>query len=405
MAEELKNKSTPDEIDCRSLFIDSGAFSQRKKSVQWSKEKYGSDKNWREFYDTQEFWDYADAYVAFIKEHEDSIDLYANIDVISDPELTWRNQLYLESKGIRPVPVVHNGKASRIIHYIERGYNLIGLGGLVATGGFGTQQSAKTFLDNVFRIICDNKERLPIVRTHGFGLAGPLAARYPFWSVDSTRWVMPGSFGNILVPLFNQKTGEPLFDEEPLILPCTYESPFLKKGIDRHLFTLRPSLRKRVDDWLASIGVEVGEGPTENRIKRGICNVRKLRIRETLLYYDQMRRHLPPFPFPFRPTLSRPNNGMNHEREERGKKVELSSKLKKMRAANDDPTETMRFYFSSQQYEYPADPEVVVQPADVMTSYFYNSEKIHPRIKALMKHRRMKKRAERKEAQRCRRKS
>lgn len=51
----------------------------------------------------------------------------------------------------------------------------------------------------------------------------------------------------------------------------------------------------------------------------------------------------------------------------------------------------MRIYFSSQQYEFPADPEVVLNPADVMVSYLYNAEKIHPRVQQLMRDRKRRK--------------
>ena len=52
----------------------------------------------------------------------------------------------------------------------------------------------------------------------------------------------------------------------------------------------------------------------------------------------------------------------------------------------------MIVYFSSAQYEYPADPEVVIKDAAVMISFINNQKKRHPRTKQLMRHRRRAKR-------------
>ncbi len=52
----------------------------------------------------------------------------------------------------------------------------------------------------------------------------------------------------------------------------------------------------------------------------------------------------------------------------------------------------MLCFFSSQQYEYPADPEVVIKDASVMVSFGYNREKVHPRVQELIKHRRRRRR-------------
>ena len=51
----------------------------------------------------------------------------------------------------------------------------------------------------------------------------------------------------------------------------------------------------------------------------------------------------------------------------------------------------MIVYFSSAQYEYPADPEVVVPDAAVMISFINNCKRVHPRSAQLMKHRSLRK--------------
>lgn len=51
----------------------------------------------------------------------------------------------------------------------------------------------------------------------------------------------------------------------------------------------------------------------------------------------------------------------------------------------------MIVYYSSAQYEYPADPEVVIPDAAVMISFINNQKKLHPRTKQLFRHRRRRK--------------
>ncbi len=47
----------------------------------------------------------------------------------------------------------------------------------------------------------------------------------------------------------------------------------------------------------------------------------------------------------------------------------------------------MLLFFSSAQYEYPADPEVVITDAAVMVSFMNNRKRVHRRINQLMRHR------------------
>src|SRR5262245_14430222 len=62
------------------FFLDSGAHSLHMKFR-------GSGSK---FHETDAFWEYVDGYAAFVKEHEEEIDYYVNVDVIFDPEMSWR---------------------------------------------------------------------------------------------------------------------------------------------------------------------------------------------------------------------------------------------------------------------------------------------------------------------------
>jgi len=192
-------------------FLDSGAFSQRAKATAHYK-KHGGDR-WA-FYETDAFWDYMKKYVRFVKKYKIAIDFYANVDAIGDSkkkrydetheELTWRNQLWLEKKGLCPVPVVHydtlKPTTKWLKKYIDAGHEYIGLGGMVISG---TQLSGtKRWLDDCFKLARKN----PKIKFHGFGITNyGLITRYPWFSVDSTTWIKRGAFGEILVPRYDGK--------------------------------------------------------------------------------------------------------------------------------------------------------------------------------------------------------
>jgi hypothetical protein len=226
-------------------FLDSGAFSQRAKATAYHK-KHGGNR-WA-FYETDAFWDYMKKYVRFVKKHKIAIDFYANVDAIGDSkkkrydetheELTWRNQQWLEKKGLNPVPVVHydtlKATTKWLKKYINAGHEYIGLGGMVISG---TQLSGtKRWLDACFKLARKN----PKVKFHGFGITNyGLLTRYPWFSVDSTTWIKRGAYGEILVPryyegkfiFFREDTKKVLKFVRPSIISVSSKHARLQSGV------------------------------------------------------------------------------------------------------------------------------------------------------------------------------
>ncbi len=279
----------------QSHFLDSGAFTLRTTSVKWGQE---NSRPWRDFYETDEFWKYMDDYAAFIKEHQVAIDLYANVDVIPDPELTYRNQKYLEKKHhLSPVPVVHYPTDVRWLErYIDEGYELIGLGGLVRKD---VKLSKSLWLDRCFRLICDNTKHLPIVKIHGFGVTNyPMLIRYPWWSVDSVTWAKVGGFGGILVP--HKRKGQFTFDEIPYKISMSRES----KGRD-HYWSMSPQEQEIIREWLEFIGVPLGKIVEGEVVEEGVVTRHTERRLACLLFFEKLREWLPKWPWPYNPIVKR----------------------------------------------------------------------------------------------------
>jgi hypothetical protein len=156
-----------------SYFLDSGAFSAWRKSVIIDIEKY----------------------ISFVQFHKNSIETFANLDVIGDPIATWKNQRIMESYNLNPIPCFHFGEDLKWLKkYVER-YEYVALGGMV---GKTKRKALILWLDQVFKIIEKTK-------THGFGITDLLLLKkYPWYSVDSTTHAVAARMGEIFILNYNK---------------------------------------------------------------------------------------------------------------------------------------------------------------------------------------------------------
>lgn len=156
-----------------SLFLDSGAYSAFTRNITID----------------------IDEYIQYIKDNQKYITQYAVLDIIGDAEGTLRNQQYMESKGLNPIPCYHYGEATEYLKNYVSNYDYIALGGLV---GSGVSEQLKFFLDETWGRFLTNKDGTAKIKVHGFGMTSvPLMKRYPWYSVDSTSWVLTGRFGGV----------------------------------------------------------------------------------------------------------------------------------------------------------------------------------------------------------------
>jgi len=313
-----------------SLFLDSGAHSLYTKKVinKYHKEGYS-------FYDTDEFWKYVDDYADFVKKHIKYLDIYANVDVIFNPELSWKVLKYLEKKGLKPLPVVHYGSDLKWLKkHIDEGYDYIGIGGI------GQEVDVNTYYiwaDRVFDKICDTEKRLPIVKTHGFAVTSvKLLFAYPWYSVDSTSWVLTGRFGSVYVPI--RREDKYIYNENSLKICVSTQSPSTKEA-GKHFCTLTNREREEVTKYFNLKGFKIGKsGDTffveksykikkdeakipeallsvndkkemkaggfdrkvEKIIERGLCNDYKQRDELNIIYFLDLEKNMPEWPWAFK---------------------------------------------------------------------------------------------------------
>ena len=291
---------------CGMLFIDSGAHSLF--NIHAHKLR-GRDRY--NFYKSDEFWAYVDSYAAFVKDNLHRIDYYVNVDVITNAEMSWEVQEYLEKEhGLDPVPVIHAGAHLRWVdHYLERGYKFVGVGGVALEG---TKEQYLRWADMVFEKICPSPKNLPIVRTHGFAMTDPtMLVRYPWWSTDSSSWAKCAAFGSIYIPkTVNGKFTFPSPGDETQIDPrrtsplvVTFSDRSASASIKgRHWKTLSPSLQSSVLDWLKEIDVPLGETDENGEsVKEGVRNTYGYRGIANMRFFERLAKAIPPWPWAFRP--------------------------------------------------------------------------------------------------------
>ena len=283
-----------------NLFLDSGAFSAATQ---------GAEINLQE-------------YIDFIKEHEDVITVYANLDVIGDPAATWKNQLRMEKAGLKPMPVYHHGEdVSWLSKYLERGYEYIALGGMVKT------PNLPAWLDYIWKDYLTDKEGMPLLKVHGFGMTSlSLMLRYPWFSVDSTSWVVTGRLGSIYIPQW--KNGKWVYDENSWMIAVSSRSPSSKEA-GKHINTISPSQKQIVINYLTEKGYKLGvsefkkekqtyelkEGekwaqkkPTDKSelrlveviVEPGVSNIYQQRDEVNIIYFLDLEKQMPKWPWPFK---------------------------------------------------------------------------------------------------------
>jgi len=187
-------------------FLDSGAHTLYTERVMKKGKRLAVGSENRldqfEYYRTEEFWDYVDTYCEFLLKHKDELDYYVTVDVIFNPDMSWKVQKYMEDKyKLNPVPVIHWGTDEKwLVRYLKEGYDYLGIGGV---GQEANWRVYPKWGDRVFGMLCENGK--PKVKTHGFAMTSfALISRYPWHSVDSSSWAKMAGYGKVYVPTKRQ---------------------------------------------------------------------------------------------------------------------------------------------------------------------------------------------------------
>lgn len=223
----LRGSRLPDIIrrNNQTIFLDSGAFSMFTQGVDIS----------------------IDEYAQFIHDEADIIHVASNLDDITKtPQLSYDNQKTLEGLGCDVKPVFHCREDPKwLVKYLDEGYDYIFLGGMVPE----TTKWLRGWLDDLWHKYLVKDDGTSRVKIHGFGLTTvDLMFRYPWYSVDSTSWVMASRMGKIFVDLPHKIQGMVMSDKSPKL-----------KERDQHYKTMSPALRAGIDKRIEELGYKVDD--------------------------------------------------------------------------------------------------------------------------------------------------
>lgn len=295
-----------------SLFLDSGAFSAFTQGA---------------VIDIHE-------YISFIKKYARFIDVYANLDVIGDPVATKKNQEIMEKAGLKPLPCFHYGEEVKYLREYIKSNEYIALGGMASSksGAVLSNDQRQQWLDEIFsKYICDS-EGLPKVKVHGFGLTSlKLMLRYPWYSVDSTSWVVTARLGSVYVP--RRRNGKWIYGEDSWKVLVSSRSPSKgEKG--KHFNSYTPMEKSVILDYFKEKGFvlgqskfkmvksdyalkenekwfggknEQGDREVEIIIESGLCNEYVQRDELNAMYFVDLEKSIPEWPWPFK--LERKGSG------------------------------------------------------------------------------------------------
>lgn len=208
----------------KKIFLDSGAFSMFTQGIKVDLREYAE----------------------YIKTNADWIEVASNLDEIGagKEEQTYANQKTLERYGVKVQPVHHARDADHYLQrYLDEGYDYIFLGGMVPE----STEYLRGWLDRMWdRYLC-HPDGSPRVKVHGFGLTtAELMFRYPWYSVDSTSWVMTGRFGAVYLDLPHRDVKVVFSDQ----------SPKHRDLAGAHYDTLDPLTKEAVDARVKELGYD-----------------------------------------------------------------------------------------------------------------------------------------------------
>lgn len=186
-----------------------------------------------------------DTYAEFVKETFPFWTTCSSLDAIGSGEESAKgsreNFLKLRDMGAKVQPVFHVREPDEyLVQYIKEGWDYIFIGGMVPE----TTEWLRERLDFLWDKYLSDQEGKPVVKTHGFGLTDlDLMFRYPWFSVDSSSWLVYGIYGWSALITEGKKVIKVAFSNDKISL--------LKKRNSWHFQNMKPQEQEQIRKWMA----------------------------------------------------------------------------------------------------------------------------------------------------------
>jgi len=259
----VKTDKKDSQIFSRNEFIDRLTINQR---YDYSTKLSGAAQffaDWS-FNKNADVRKYLDNYIAFIHKYKKQLMGYVNLDIIYNAEESWENQKYMESNGLRPIPVFHYGEDFKWWKKYVDNYEYIGIGGVA--GGITLQQFVTSLGNKAFAYMESSN---PDVKVHGFAVTSvKLVKRFKFYSVDSTTWLKHAVYGNIMVPVYDAVKKEFDYSVPSLVISVSDLSMIKASKHPHYTIAFSTKVVDRIEEYLNSIGIDKEELKTSTMMRR-----------------------------------------------------------------------------------------------------------------------------------------
>lgn len=218
---------------------------------------------------------YLDEYIEFIHKYKNQLLGYVNLDIIYNAEESFENQQYMESNGLRPIPVFHYGEDFKWLEHYVNNYDYIGIGGVA--GGITLQQFVQSLGNRAFEYISHTN---PGIKVHGFAVTSiSLMQRFSWYSVDSTTWLKHAAYGNVMVPNYDSVKRKFNYLCSPLIVSVS-DISMVKSSKDHSHYTLAfpNEVVERIEQYFSEAGVDPEKLKTDGLE----------RMKTNIYYYEQL---------------------------------------------------------------------------------------------------------------------
>ncbi len=172
-----------------------------------------------------------------------------SLDVIGDGHASYANWCIMRCAGLEPLPVYHVGTDVKFLQFYLRDCDYIGLGAIANLSSTRRMLA----LDRIWDDYLLDAKRMPKVKVHGMGIAGfKLMGRYPWFSIDTTSWLLVAGYGGIFFPRRASEGGWD-YKAAPLKLFVSNESP-AGSDLGKHFDTVSSKEQALIRDYVESIG-------------------------------------------------------------------------------------------------------------------------------------------------------
>lgn len=221
---------------------------------------------------------YLDDYINFILKYKDRLLGYVNLDDIHDVEISWKNQKYMEERGVRPMPVYHYGEDFKWLERYVNEYDYVGVGG-IAKGV--SESSDRMLFDRIFEYV--ERKNLS-VKLHAFGITRvKFLMRFPWHSVDSTTWLRTAIYGKIFIPRYDALKQKFNYLCTPFAISVSDISEVKDETTNSHYSLIYPpQIVERIEEYFTMIGID------SEKLKIKITE----RMKANVYYYQRLQKEV-----------------------------------------------------------------------------------------------------------------